>query len=654
MRLWVQIILLCLVFQTVVFAKKYKFAPIPAADWLVELDSTNTQGAVVLKHVLKANDRDLLDGRIIYQTFKRIRVASEAGRDYAKVTLPFVHRKSKIEEIQARCVLPDGQTILLDKSQIEEQEFVKTKGLRIKQKTFTVPGVTTDCIIEYYYRIRTPERIKIWKFQTDIPLVYGELSWEFYRGKGVPFGWGKLLSGVLTPNYTWENFKNVEVAMLPEDKDDKKEALFRVRNVPALADEPFSPPDVSIQGIIHFYYSGEDKLSAFWLRVSGDIEESYNEFTKKDKEAKALVEKWRMLPDNAARMRAAHDWLQNNIVNVDYFEDEEKDFKENKHMKDMLKREYGSSVDINFSYLYFLRKMGISANLVYTHDREDNPFFKSVKRWQFDRSFVVTPKGINDYYYHSPAQKNVPYREIPWYYQGSVAYLINETGYKFMNVPMLDSKKNKFSRFLWLAMDDEFQLEGEMLERFEGQYGYRERLYLDDLSEVEIEEYFKEDFLERFPIGNMDSLALESLEEGEKRLDVKCNVNLEAEIQEVGNRILIKPVEIMGAYENPFISADRQNDIVFQFAGDEIESVTLNLPEGWIVDALPEATAVTNRIGTYNLVFQSLNAGTKIAIQRVFKLKHPWLTNNAYRQVAKLFAARQAQEDLTVVLKPAE
>ncbi|MEL6824558.1 MAG: hypothetical protein AAFP70_22590 [Calditrichota bacterium] len=72
-----------------------------------------------------------------------------------------------------------------------------------------------------------------------------------------------------------------------------------------------------------------------------------------------------------------------------------------------------------------------------------------------------------------------------------------------------------------------------------------------------------------------------------------------------------------------------------------------------MVDALPETQAIVNRVGTYNLLFQSLNNGTRISIQRSFKLKHPWLTSAAYAQVQKLFNARQTQEDLTVIQKPA-
>ncbi|MEL6824557.1 MAG: hypothetical protein AAFP70_22585, partial [Calditrichota bacterium] len=220
-------------------------------------------------------------------------------------------------------------------------------------------------------------------------------------------------------------------------------------------------------------------------------------------------------------------------------------------------------------------------HMVYTHDREEKHFFPSVKNpRQFDRSFVVTPKGAREYYYYSPAEPGLPYREIPWYYQGAVAFMIDEARYNFSNVPIQPHQGNRFRRFLWLKMDEDFQLTGKMLEQFEGQYGYRERLQLDDKSENELEEYFTEIFKEQFPTGEIDSVELGKLDEFEEKLSLKCQVNLEADAQEIGSKLLIKPVEMMSLLNNPFVDEARSNDIVFDHAGEEIESVTLDLPQG--------------------------------------------------------------------------
>lgn len=654
MRSLLQFLSVLVLLNTLVVAGKYQFKPVPAAEWLVEVDSSNTKGAVLLQQIINVDDQNINDSRIKYEVFVRVRIVNEVGREQAKVTIPYVHRKSKVEEIQGRCVLPDGQIIRLEKAQIKEQELAKTKGIRVKQKTFTVPGVTDDCIVEYYYRIRAPRILRVWYFQSDIPLEYGELNWKFYRGKGIPFGLGGLLQSFLTPNYTWENFKDVEVKKLPEGDDNPKEVKFIVQNVPALIDEPHSPPEVSRRGQIHYYYSGTENVQEFWGSVSTGQVEQYQKFTKKNKRARPLLESWAGLENNSVKMKTAYDWLQENILNIDYDGDEDTDYKYNKNLDDMLKRKYGNSSDINNAYLYFLKEFGVSAHMVYTHDREERHFFPSVKNSrQFDRSFVVTPKGARDYYYYSPAEPGLPYREIPWYYQGAVAFMIDEARFNFSNVPIQPHQGNRFRRFLWLTMDEDFQLSGKMLEQFEGQYGYRERLQLEDLSSSEIDDYFSGLFKEQFPAGEIDSVKLEKLDEFEKKLSLKCLVNLESEVQEIGSKRLIKPVEMMSLLNNPFVSDGRSNDIVFDHAGEEIESITLDLPEGWVVDALPETKAIVNRVGTYNLLFQSLNNGTRISIQRSFKLKHPWLTSAAYLQVQKLFNARQAQEDLTAILKPA-
>src|SRR5205807_9812951 len=103
----------------------------------------------------------------------RIRIFTDLGREkYATVEIP-LYAKRSILDVAGRTIKADGSVIQLKKDAIFDRELVKTKGLKLRGTTFTLPNVAAGDIIEYRYKeIRTNEiasHLRLY-FQRELPI----------------------------------------------------------------------------------------------------------------------------------------------------------------------------------------------------------------------------------------------------------------------------------------------------------------------------------------------------------------------------------------------------------------------------------------------------------------------------------------------------
>ena len=131
-----------------------------AFDWAAVTDADKNMksnpldpgaGAVVL---FKRGQIEVLEKSSLFwttriQTYTRIKIFNDSGREYADVSVdaPKYMRLSKIE---GRTILPSGQIIPLDSSQVFRGRSYETgRNYAIMKTSFTFPSVETGAIIEY-------------------------------------------------------------------------------------------------------------------------------------------------------------------------------------------------------------------------------------------------------------------------------------------------------------------------------------------------------------------------------------------------------------------------------------------------------------------------------------------------------------------------
>jgi hypothetical protein len=108
-------------------------------------------GAVVL---FKRGQIQVLEKQSLFWTtriltYTRIKIFNDAGREYANVSVD-APKEVRMSKIEGRTILPTGQIVPLDSSQVfRGRSFEAGRNYAILKTSFTFPSVEAGAIIEY-------------------------------------------------------------------------------------------------------------------------------------------------------------------------------------------------------------------------------------------------------------------------------------------------------------------------------------------------------------------------------------------------------------------------------------------------------------------------------------------------------------------------
>ena len=105
--------------------------------------------------------------------YVRLRIFDEKGKEQAAtIDLPFGD-KTSIQNVAGRTIKADGTELELKKDSVYERDLVRAGRLRIKVKSFAMPGVEPGAIVEYRWREvdSDPQSLYIrTQFQREFPV----------------------------------------------------------------------------------------------------------------------------------------------------------------------------------------------------------------------------------------------------------------------------------------------------------------------------------------------------------------------------------------------------------------------------------------------------------------------------------------------------
>lgn len=628
--------------------KDFKWEPIPESDWSVPEDpAKGIDDAVVIFERVTVDDTEWIADRCDYTLHRRLRILSAEGREWGDVTIPYVMKDQKIEDIRGRTVLRDGSELYLDESQVFETEIFRGKGIKIKQKAFSLPGVSDDCIVEFYVKYRLKDSPNKWVIQKDIYMMDAEYVWKFYTGGVLSNRQFTAIADRIAPNYIALNTGGqLKSEQRPSIKD-PKELVFTVHDVSAFKPEPHSLPDDALRWVVHHYYGQSGAPAAFWGDLDAVVKDGFDKFTKKNKRAREVVAGFETLDSRDAKVEAAYRWLQDNIVNTLYFEGD-KDFKDNEHVDHVMEHRYGTPSDINHTFCDMLREMNIDAKMAFTIDRDDNFFLYEAKYWQFDRSMVAVPDESGDYRFYNPGDIYSAPGAVAWFNEATPVLVAGDMNRQFSNIEASDATANRISRHQMLRIDENLEIAGEVVEKSEGHPTRELRRALRTATDEEVAEYLKKRFSACFPSAEADSFDVKGLEKPGEPVTIKCKIKVPVAGQKMGDRVLIRPFDLFSSQENPFEAKERKFPIMFEYAMVKVEAVALDLGENWTVEASPSDTVFSNPAGECHVDFETY--GTTLSIQRMLRLNKPLWKVSEYPEVRALFQTQLAFQEMVVVL----
>jgi hypothetical protein len=505
--------------------------------------------------------------------YVRVKVFNERGRDsQSKVELPYYGRH-QIKDIAARVVKPDGTIVELKKEDVFDRTVVKVSGLKVKVKSFALPGVEPGSVVEYRWREVYPygsaDGLRI-PFQREIPV--------------------RRVSYFIRP-YQGMRYRPVNMGDARFEKDKDGFSRLTMMNMPAFREEPRMPPEDAVRSWVFLYYSVDKNLDAekYWKDTGRKYYEIFKDQIKPNDEVKAAVAS--IVGDaktDAEKLQRLYDFCRTKIKNISddasgLTPDEREKLKENKSPSDTLKRAQGTGGDIDFLFAALARAAGFDARVALSGNNDDFFFDRSFMHYTFLGSSFVAVRVGEVWQFFSPAETYAPYGMLGWPEEGQDVLVTDAKDPIWVRGLVPGPEKSVERRTGKFKLSEDGTLEGDVQIEFTGHLAQEKKEYYDDDSPAEREKTIVDAWKARMG-AEVTNLRIENVNDPVKPFVYTFHVRVPAYATRTGKRLFLQPAFFQKGTSPLFPTTERRHEVYFHYPWSENDQVEITLPEGFALD----------------------------------------------------------------------
>ena len=534
---------------------------------------------------------DSSDEDLSLKHYVRVKIFTEKGRErYSKFDVPF-RKGLKIKDLQARVIKADGSTVEIKKEDIFEREIVRAGGIKIKAKSFAVPGIEPGVIVEYRYKEAIDDAgasgMRL-SFQRDIPVRNLSYYYKPYNSK--------------EPHY-----QNYNLADTKFVKDQDGYWLAKRANVPAFKEEPRMPPEdtvrpwmmltgsqFSLTGFSNFgiTYVVKDQRDwkKYWAGVSAEkstLAKFMNSGGGEIKKAAAEITAGATTPDD--KLRKIYDFCQQQIKNTSYdttlTDEDRKKLPAIKSMSDVIKRKSASWRYIDWLFGSLANAAGFDTKLAYTGDRSRAFFQPDMADESLIHQAGIAVKVGEEFRFFSPGRQFLPYGTLGWHEEDTWAILIGEGQFSWQKTPILNAGDSREKRTGKLKLLDDGTLEGDVRIEMTGHPALNYRADNYDETAAKREQSVIDEIKGRISNAEVTNVLIENLNDNTKPLVKQFKVRIPGYAQKTGKRLFLQPGFFDYGTSALFSSGTRKYDVYFRFPWSENDAFAIELPQGFDLDS---------------------------------------------------------------------
>lgn len=608
---------------------------------------------------------DRSGSNLTQQHYVRVKILTERGREkYSKFDIPFV-KGVKIKDLAARVIKVDGSIVEVGKDDIIEREIVRANGLKLKAKTFAVPGIEPGVIVEYRYSEAISDASASGmhlEFQRDIPVQALTYYYRPYSGKEPA-----------TQSYN-----------LPDIKFEKDKSGFYVAkrtNVPAFREEPKMPPEDSVRGwmlvtgpglsfaafpgyrtAMYAMKSDGGRKKDYWSSVAGDYTGFAKIMTKPDRDIKAAAMKVTAgAQTDDEKLRKLYEFCQTQISNTTYdpslTEEQRRKPPEFKSIADILKIKASNSHFIDILFGSMASSLGFEVGLGFSADRSEMFFEPSMNNQEMLRQLVVGIKVGDNWKFFDPGMRFLPYGMLVWYEEDTYGLLVTDKEqYGWVNTTITPYESSQVKRTGKFDLNEDGTLTGEVTMEYSGQPALTDRLSNFDEGREKQEETFRNEIKANMATAEVSGISIENLLDPSKPLIKRYKVRVPNYAQRTGKRIFLQPGYFEYGVPPLFSASTRKYDVFFHYPWSENDSVEITFPKNFDLDNAdaPGVISDPQRVGRLNIDIQVNKATSTLIYKRQFYFGNGGNTvfkAAAYQPLKTLFDTFQSADRHTITLK---
>jgi hypothetical protein len=575
----------------------------------------------------------------------RIKILTEAGRDYANIEIPYRDKES-ISSIRARTIRPDGSIASFD-GQVFKTTTQKKRDSKHFVKSFTVPDVQIGSIIEYRFSYDFDDN---WIFDSE-----WTVSAPLFTKKALftlkPFErWA----------VQWAWPAGLPVGTSPPVQGSDNMVRMTAQNIPAFQEEEYMPPPDELQYRVNFLYSEdgfESDENKYWKKFGkkqNDRAESFADKRKAMADAVATIVSPSDAPD--VKLQKIYDRCQQlrNLSSEPALSAEQ--FKRDKmkvpdNAEDVWKLGYGFGSQITWLFLGLARAAGLDAHPALVASRYDHFFIsKRMNGKELDSNVVLVKLNAKDLFF-DPGAAFTPYGLLPWNETGVPGRLLDKDGGTWTETPLPPSDATHIERVAAFTLAEDGSLEGKLTVTYTGLEAQSARL--DERNEDAagrkraLEERIKESIPAASEIELKNSPDWSS---SKAPLVAEFDVKIPGWLTSAGKRALLPAGFFVANEKHLFEHSNRTYPVYFHFPYKKIDDITVTLPQGWKVDG--DLKPVNQDAKAVAYTFSSSVKDNTVHLQRTLRCDLNLVPADKYSVLRAFYQYVRTADEQQVVLLP--
>jgi hypothetical protein len=646
-------IVLVLLFPIFVFAQDYDLGKVTIQELNQKQHPTDTSAvaAIIFDKGRTYFNYNLDEGfYLMTEVETKIKVYKKGGLDWANKEIPYYVGGNTLESV----IINKAFTYNLVNGKIEktkltnEGEFKENVNKKWKSIKITMPNVKEGSIIEYKYTIKSPyfSNLQDWKFQKTIPVNFSEyktivpeyFTYNFYSRGNI-----KLNSETKSKSNTVELSDRSRMTYL------ETITIVNAKDVPAMIEEEYSNNLENYLSNIQYQlatikYPNEllKTLSETWEDVAKNIN-SNNTFGEELKKDNYFEDEYISLVNGKNFTDQEKITVIYDFVKKHYKWNETYGVYTDVGVNKAYKEKVGNVAEINFTLIAMLRKAGIKANpvLLTTRSQPINLFPTTTAF-----NYVICGVEIEDkIIFLDATDKNLKQDVLPTRALNYVGRLVRENSTS-IEVDLSPKVHSKRTTMIFSSVDNE-GIKGNIKEILTQNRAYNFR----DKNGSVSEEAYLENIEKNMPGFEILEYKMENKFNPEEPLKEDYNFVSTNEMEVINDKLFFKPLLFFAIDENPFKQEKRDYPIDFKYPIHDSYTLTYNLPQGYVVESMPEKIniAIEDNLGSFSFLIGQ--TGSKIQIVSNFHVNSAIFSADYYESLKAFYNQVYLKMNEKIVLK---
>jgi len=566
----------------------------PEADAVVLLNERNGK-------ILKEADEilNVLDYHLRYK------ILTERGKRYGEFEIP-AGKYSRVSNIRARTVKPDGTAIVVPSDQIFEKVVFQVADYKETAWVFHFPAVEPGVILEVRYDRHDYSLLFIDPYY--FPL--SEFTLRSRMTQAIPEDMGYTVLCDLCPN-------NQQPTVSPWREGKAKGQMYtmELRDIPGYKPEDLMPPERDASPRLEMLLAhwrnraiwGLGRQNQFfidWPSVALYAWSYYQDAMKTGlSDIRPVVEGWvQGISDPQEKTKAVFRHVQRDFRYRPF----ERVFGASHSIAWILKNKMADNEDKAVLLMTALKAIGIDSQTALVSGRDGgslNPNFFSFS--QFTHTVVAVPQQGGSPLWLDPTVSYSAYGFVPWKDSGADALLIKDGKGQMLTLPV----KNELSASRYKVLvkpRKDGQADVDVEAEFTGEDAVDLREDLVPAAETARKTYLETWVQKKRNGAVLSSYTIEDIEDQDKPLRLKMSLQIPGLVTSADEVVLVRGCVLTCKESNPVSRAQRQYPFYVDRGWNEDESVVIQAPQGMKPSQAPPPFSTRSSVATHTFSCMSL------------------------------------------------